>query len=75
MYETLSKKAFDDAEFDGNDIFDQNFLRKADFGQCGPGSLFVQYSDTQLQDLVTVTVTVFRILTLVTVKSVLQDLQ
>ena len=39
------------------------------------GSLFVQYSDTQLQDLVTVTVTVFRILTLVTVKSVLQDLQ
>ena len=36
MYATLSRVVFDDAEFDENDIFDQNFLRKADFGQWGP---------------------------------------
>ena len=33
MYATLSRGVFDDAEFDENDIFDQNFHRKADFGQ------------------------------------------
>ena len=33
MYETLSKGAFDDEEFDGNDIFGQNFLQKANFGR------------------------------------------